>query len=328
MAKKKGAGPADRGRDREARKGNALRGASPSSPSNNPEQTISGEVLPPRDAKAWAAEINAAWRKSVESIIEAGRLLNQANDDLDQHGQWMPMVEQLDFSISVAERLMRIARHPVLANSTYLPNLPPHWSTLYTLSQLPPERLESLIERGEVNGDTTGRDAELLLPSTMTSVPTDRGGPAPYVTLTAPPPEPPGKVLTAVDFEEPLRKANALRSDWARKQQDAGGISPEALAAEITAAEKQETGNVHHLPLRSSWTRPSDAAPERKPKPPDERKMFREHGAHVLRLIAGIIERAKQGEFDQEDLEDFITELKSACGALEAVADLRKGGGR
>jgi hypothetical protein len=42
----------------------------------------------------WAGHIAAAWQKSVDSIIETGRLLLAAKADPEmQHGEWGTMVE-------------------------------------------------------------------------------------------------------------------------------------------------------------------------------------------------------------------------------------------
>jgi hypothetical protein len=56
----------------------------------------------------WAAPISAAWQKSVDSIIETGRLLLAAKADPKmQHGEWGTMVESdLPFNRHTAHKLM------------------------------------------------------------------------------------------------------------------------------------------------------------------------------------------------------------------------------
>jgi|SRR5882672_9111969 len=128
MSGKKGAGPADRGRDREAQTKTTLRSAS-SKPSVKSEQVITGEVLAPVSPKDWAKQINLAWRKTAESIIETGRLLIECKAAMPGH--FMKMVrDQLDFGLDTAERLMSIARHPALADSAVLRTLPRSYVTL------------------------------------------------------------------------------------------------------------------------------------------------------------------------------------------------------
>ena len=60
------------------------------------------------DPEAWALRINSAWRRSLEAVIETGRLLIDAKSRL-KHGQWQAMIEtQLDFSADTAQRLMAL----------------------------------------------------------------------------------------------------------------------------------------------------------------------------------------------------------------------------
>jgi hypothetical protein len=61
-------------------------------------------------SNAWAERISAIWQKSTAAIIETGRLLIQARDNLD-HGQWLKMVQaELPFNQRTAQRLMAIAQ--------------------------------------------------------------------------------------------------------------------------------------------------------------------------------------------------------------------------
>jgi hypothetical protein len=52
-------------------------------------------VLPPPNGwRSYATKIGAAWRKTTESIIETGRLLNEAKAEVE-HGDWLKLVEAL-----------------------------------------------------------------------------------------------------------------------------------------------------------------------------------------------------------------------------------------
>jgi hypothetical protein len=53
-----------------------------------------------------------------------------------EHGDWLKLVEELPFGERRAQRLMEIARHPILSNPTHGSFLPPSWRTLYELSRL------------------------------------------------------------------------------------------------------------------------------------------------------------------------------------------------
>lgn len=64
------------------------------------------------DRAGYAAKINAAWQKSLEGILEAGRELIAAKADPDlPHGEFEAMIgSDLLFGASTAQRLMKIAR--------------------------------------------------------------------------------------------------------------------------------------------------------------------------------------------------------------------------
>jgi hypothetical protein len=109
-------------------------------------------------------KITAAWRRTIEGIIEVGDLLLQAKEDLD-HGLFEAMVrDRLPFGASAARRLMAIARHPVLTNRAHVHVLPASWGTLAQLARLQPERLEAAIGHGDVHPAMERRHATALLP--------------------------------------------------------------------------------------------------------------------------------------------------------------------
>jgi hypothetical protein len=117
-------------------------------------------------SNAWAERISAIWQQSTAAIIETGRLLIQARDNLD-HGQWLKMVQaELPFNQRTAQRLMAIAQHPVLSNTTHVPHLPSSWGTLYELTKLPSVELEAKISDGSINPRLERRDVAALLPNT------------------------------------------------------------------------------------------------------------------------------------------------------------------
>jgi hypothetical protein len=77
----------------------------------------------------WARKVRAAWQKSVESIIETGRLLIEAKAALP-HGGFEIMVKDLPFGARAAQFLMKVASHPVLSNPKHASLLPASWMTL------------------------------------------------------------------------------------------------------------------------------------------------------------------------------------------------------
>jgi hypothetical protein len=112
--------------------------------------------------KDWAARIAASWQQAVQSIIETGRLLVQAKDDLD-HGNFHKMIEeQLPFSARTAQMLMKISENPVLSKAKHVSCLPPSWGTLYQLTHLPEEALEAMLADGTIHPEIQRKQAEDL----------------------------------------------------------------------------------------------------------------------------------------------------------------------
>jgi hypothetical protein len=111
---------------------------------------------------SYAERITAAWQKAVASIIETGRLLNQAKDDDLPHGAFLAMVRKLPFRSRTAERLMKIAKHPALSNPTHVSTLPACWGTLYELSRIDAEDMRRLVARGKIHADMTRQEAIVL----------------------------------------------------------------------------------------------------------------------------------------------------------------------
>jgi hypothetical protein len=103
-------------------------------------------------AEFFVEKITAGWQKAVESIIQTGKLLLQAKAELP-HGEFGKMIEpgKLPFTPSTAQRLMAIARHPVLSNPAHVQHLPPSWGTLYKLTQFSEEMLNKKLADGTIN---------------------------------------------------------------------------------------------------------------------------------------------------------------------------------
>ena len=114
-----------------------------------------------RPQSYWSGVICEAWAKSTAGIIETGRHLLQAREELDRD---VFDAMRLPFrSKRTRERLMAIARHPVLSSATHVSFLPPSWGTLYELSRLPAEVLLARIEDGSIHPDMARKDAIALL---------------------------------------------------------------------------------------------------------------------------------------------------------------------
>jgi hypothetical protein len=128
---------------------------------------------PKRDLKSLTARFRNALRKGVEGIIEAGRVLIEAKDELD-HGKFMKwVVRELRFgerrpgdravSIRKADMLMFLARNAVISNPQHWHALPPSPRTLWELTQIrPTRRLLDLIATGKVYLGMTREEAIAL----------------------------------------------------------------------------------------------------------------------------------------------------------------------
>src|SRR6516225_6239229 len=91
----------------------------------------------------WADEIKAEYGQTVESYIKLGRKLIAAKDALG-HGEFEIMIEaDLPFESSTAQRLMSIARHPMVSNPAHVQLMPPSWGTMYELTKLPDKAFET-----------------------------------------------------------------------------------------------------------------------------------------------------------------------------------------
>jgi len=108
----------------------------------------------------WRARIELAWQKSVASVIEVGKLIKQAKDEL---GVSYSLLEtELPFSSTVAAFLVKIAEHPVLSNPVYFNKLPNSYNTLYHLTSVDNKQLVKQIESGEISPNYTLHSAKSL----------------------------------------------------------------------------------------------------------------------------------------------------------------------
>jgi hypothetical protein len=107
--------------------------------------------------------ITRCWQAGVKNIIDTGRWLWAAKDELP-HGEWGKIFDndELPFTQSTAQKLMKIANDPVLSNPEYIPYLPPAWSVLYQLTPLETHQKEQLLAEGRITPDLAFADAKQL----------------------------------------------------------------------------------------------------------------------------------------------------------------------
>jgi hypothetical protein len=115
----------------------------------------------------------SALKKSVEGIVEAGRVLIDAKKEFE-HGQFTDwVVEELRFGtrkvgsreadLRKAEMLMFLARNEVISNPCHWHAFPPSPRTLWELTQIrPKQRLLELIANETINPGMTREEAVAL----------------------------------------------------------------------------------------------------------------------------------------------------------------------
>jgi len=121
------------------------------------------------NAEYWAPKIHGEWRKSIEGIVGVGRQLIAAKESCE-HGEFLRMFkghenavsDPVPFGEDTAERLMKVASHPVLSDSALGRSLPMSWRTLYELTKLDDETLLAGIKAGEITPETTRAQAASL----------------------------------------------------------------------------------------------------------------------------------------------------------------------
>jgi len=126
-----------------------------------------------RKLSIFTTRFRNALKKSVEGIIEAGRVLIEAKNELE-HGQFIDwVVRELRFGtrkdgsrpadLRKAQILMFLARNEVISNANHWYAFPPSWRTLWELTQIrPKQRLLELIANGTINSGMTREEAVAL----------------------------------------------------------------------------------------------------------------------------------------------------------------------
>jgi len=103
-----------------------------------------------------AAKLLKISGRTVGNFVELGQALIAAKKALDQHGQWLPMIDNdLPYGRKVVEQLRRVARHPKISDSSNWMILPPVLSTLVELTKLSDHEFEKRKADGTICQDMT-----------------------------------------------------------------------------------------------------------------------------------------------------------------------------
>jgi hypothetical protein len=113
-----------------------------------------------RTRQQWAEIINADWRKSIDSIIQTGRDLAAAKDELS-HGDFVALVEHdLPFGPRTAQQLMAVSKDERITKTNSSSLLPASWRVLSALTSLSDADFKTGVETGIISPDTSLRAAD------------------------------------------------------------------------------------------------------------------------------------------------------------------------
>jgi hypothetical protein len=115
-----------------------------------------------RTIKTFVSLIKTAYQQNVEGILEIGRLLNEANYELDWGKFELMITTQLPFGPSMARKCRAVAEHSFLTNRSHVNSLPARLGTLYELSQLSDKVLADMLADGKRNPDIERKEVERI----------------------------------------------------------------------------------------------------------------------------------------------------------------------
>jgi len=108
--------------------------------------TLSCINTEPRTRREWAERITHRWGRALDAIFAVGDELLAAKEAL-AHGEFTKMCRRdLPFRERQAQRLMAIARHPVLSDPAYRAHLPVSITTLDMLAGCDEDRLRLALD--------------------------------------------------------------------------------------------------------------------------------------------------------------------------------------
>jgi hypothetical protein len=131
------------------------------------------------NAQGWADRINTDVERSAAAILKIAQDLILAKKELS-HGGWERLftghkeavARPILFSVRTAERLMSIAKHPILGKPVNVTLLPPDRSTLYELAALDTKVLSAALKDGRIHPGMELKDVGRLYQAAGEKVPT------------------------------------------------------------------------------------------------------------------------------------------------------------
>jgi hypothetical protein len=115
-----------------------------------------------RDRPYWAQAFNAKWQDQVETIVEAGKILEVAKAELSAK-EWKALLkEDLNIHRATAFKLIAIAESDTVSDVAHAQQLPVSWYTLYQLTLLDDATFAAAIADGRINPKMQRKDALAL----------------------------------------------------------------------------------------------------------------------------------------------------------------------
>jgi hypothetical protein len=111
---------------------------------------------------------------TVAAIFAVGHELKAAKAAL-HHGEFERLFKDhpdcvehpIQFGIRTGQRLIAIAEHPVLSNTTHVSLLPSSWGTLYQLTKVGDTQLIEALASGVIHPDMARKDVKALHPPSL-----------------------------------------------------------------------------------------------------------------------------------------------------------------
>ena len=104
-----------------------------------------------------ASEIKASWYRCPQANCDTGLKCAQAEKRLGRD-QKKALLEKLPFSAATFSKLVQIGNHPRL--SEIIKDLPPSFSSIYTVTTLSNKQLDAALDAKIINGEATREDIE------------------------------------------------------------------------------------------------------------------------------------------------------------------------
>jgi hypothetical protein len=121
------------------------------------------QVIESNKVEIYVSNYRSYFNKSVEGVLGMSKAVWDANqltqEDKDEFCKQTGLIEKY----STYKKLLKIGTKYKLYFDNQN-NLPANWTTLYTLTSLTNEAIESLIDKGSINSNMTGSEAKALLP--------------------------------------------------------------------------------------------------------------------------------------------------------------------